>query len=54
MQKCLSGLLADKTVVYVTHQLEFIDSSDLVLVRTELLLGLFLFFFMNCFLQSYL
>lgn len=32
MQKCLMQLLHNKTVVYVTHQLEFLDASDLVLV----------------------
>ncbi|KAL0336015.1 UNVERIFIED_CONTAM: ABC transporter C family member 3 [Sesamum radiatum] len=32
MQKCLMQLLRNKTVVYVTHQLEFLDASDLVLV----------------------
>lgn len=36
MQKCLIQLLHDKTVVYVTHQLEFLDSSDLVLVSLQI------------------
>ncbi|KAK6930877.1 ABC transporter type 1, transmembrane domain, partial [Dillenia turbinata] len=30
-QKCLKGLLAKKTVIYVNHQLEFLDAADLVL-----------------------
>ncbi|PIA51395.1 hypothetical protein AQUCO_01100312v1 [Aquilegia coerulea] len=30
--ECLIGLLSEKTVIYVTHQLEFLDASDLVLV----------------------
>ncbi|CAA0833737.1 ABC transporter C family member 3 [Striga hermonthica] len=34
-EKCLMQLLHDKTVVYVTHQLEFLDASDLVLVMKE-------------------
>ncbi|KAK6160332.1 hypothetical protein DH2020_003713 [Rehmannia glutinosa] len=33
--KCLMQLLHKKTVVYVTHQLEFLDSSDLVLVMKD-------------------
>lgn len=33
VQECLSRLLAHKTVIYVTHQLEFLDSADLVLVK---------------------
>lgn len=31
-KKCLMQLLSHKTVLYVTHQLEFLDASDLVLV----------------------
>lgn len=31
-QKCMMQLLGRKTVIYVTHQLEFLDASDLVLV----------------------
>lgn len=27
-------LLSTKTVIYVTHQLEFLDAADLVLVRS--------------------
>ncbi|XXG45091.1 hypothetical protein AAC387_Pa02g0264 [Persea americana] len=34
-KECLSRLLAHKTVIYVTHQLEFLDSSDLVLVMRD-------------------
>lgn len=32
LQKCLLGLLSQKTVIYATHQLEFLDGADLVLV----------------------
>ncbi|XP_073262159.1 ABC transporter C family member 3 [Populus alba] len=32
---CLMGLLSDKTVIYVTHQLEFLAASDLVLVMKD-------------------
>jgi len=32
VQKCLMKLLYDKTVVYATHQLEFLESADLILV----------------------
>ncbi|KAF3676906.1 DNA-binding protein GT-1 [Capsicum annuum] len=35
LQKCLIQLLHDKTVVYATHQLEFLDVSDLILVLKE-------------------
>ncbi|KAK9673866.1 hypothetical protein RND81_12G194700 [Saponaria officinalis] len=31
-QKCLLGILSEKTVVYITHQLEFLSVADLVLV----------------------
>lgn len=31
-QKCLLQLLSQKTVVYATHQLEFLEAADLVLV----------------------
>jgi len=27
------GMLASKTVVYVTHQIEFLPAADLILVR---------------------
>ncbi|KAK9276688.1 hypothetical protein L1049_006224 [Liquidambar formosana] len=33
--ECLMHLLARKTVFYVTHQLEFLDASDLVLVMKD-------------------
>lgn len=32
MQKCLMELLSEKTVVYATHQLEFLEAADLILV----------------------
>lgn len=44
LQKCLINLLAQKTVVYVTHQLEFLSASDLVLVGSETILCFKLFF----------
>ncbi|CAK7332377.1 unnamed protein product [Dovyalis caffra] len=31
-KKCLMQLLSQKTVIYATHQLEFLDAADLVLV----------------------
>nr|POE85288.1 abc transporter c family member 3 [Quercus suber] len=31
-KKCLMQLLSQKTVIYATHQVEFLDASDLVLV----------------------
>ncbi|KAK4488783.1 hypothetical protein RD792_004572 [Penstemon davidsonii] len=34
-KKCLMQLLHEKTVVYVTHQLEFLEASDLVLVMKD-------------------
>lgn len=33
MQECLMRLLSSKTVIYVTHQLEFLNAADLVLVN---------------------
>ncbi|KAJ4710913.1 ABC transporter C family member 3 [Melia azedarach] len=32
---CLMGLLSEKTVFYATHQLEFLDAADLVLVMKD-------------------
>nr|GLL49557.1 putative ABC transporter C family member 15 isoform X2 [Ipomoea trifida] len=34
-KKCLMESLHSKTVIYVTHQLEFLDASDLVLVMKD-------------------
>ncbi|MCD9642461.1 hypothetical protein HAX54_029292 [Datura stramonium] len=34
-KKCLIQLLHNKTVVYATHQLEFLDASDLILVMKD-------------------
>ena len=31
-QECLLGLLSSKVVIYVTHQVEFLPSADLILV----------------------
>jgi hypothetical protein len=31
-QECLMGVLRSKTVVYVTHQVEFLPTADLILV----------------------
>lgn len=31
-QECILGMLASKTVVYVTHQIEFLPAADLILV----------------------
>lgn len=31
-QECIVGMLASKTVVYVTHQIEFLPAADLILV----------------------
>lgn len=35
MKECLLGLLSEKTVVYVTHQVEFLPSADLILVSSS-------------------
>lgn len=32
-QDCLMGILRDKTIIYVTHQVEFVPAADLILVR---------------------
>ncbi|GAB2297789.1 hypothetical protein Dimus_031876 [Dionaea muscipula] len=34
-KRCLLELLSKKTVIYVTHQLEFLDAADLVLVMKD-------------------
>ncbi|KAK8967570.1 ABC transporter C family member 3 [Platanthera guangdongensis] len=34
-KECLLGILASKTVIYVTHQIEFLPSADLILVMKE-------------------
>ncbi|KAE8730152.1 DNA-binding protein GT-1 [Hibiscus syriacus] len=34
-KKCLKGLLSHKTVIYATHQLEFLDAADIVLVMKD-------------------
>ncbi|KAF9610290.1 hypothetical protein IFM89_021851 [Coptis chinensis] len=34
-KECLLGLLASKTVIYVTHQVEFLPSADLILVMKD-------------------
>ncbi|KAF9618303.1 hypothetical protein IFM89_000938, partial [Coptis chinensis] len=34
-KECLLGLLASKTVIYVTHQVEFLPSADLILMSNE-------------------
>ena len=31
-QECLLGLLKSKTVIYITHQVEFLPDADLILV----------------------
>jgi hypothetical protein len=35
LQECLLRLMSSKTVMYVTHQLEFLQDSDIVLVRCQ-------------------
>lgn len=32
VQECLMRMLSSKTVIYVTHQLEFLAAADLILV----------------------
>ncbi|XP_057748917.1 putative ABC transporter C family member 15 isoform X1 [Arachis stenosperma] len=34
-KKCLMQLLSEKTVVYATHQLEFLEAADLILVMKD-------------------
>ncbi|XP_042485004.1 ABC transporter C family member 3-like [Macadamia integrifolia] len=34
-QECLLGILGSKTVIYVTHQVEFLPSADLILVMRD-------------------
>ncbi|KDP26754.1 hypothetical protein JCGZ_17912 [Jatropha curcas] len=34
-KKCLKQLLSQKTVIYATHQLEFLDAADLILVMKD-------------------
>ncbi|KAB1207771.1 ABC transporter C family member 3 [Morella rubra] len=35
LHKCLMQLLSEKTVIYATHQMEFLDAADLVLVMKD-------------------
>ncbi|XP_042483920.1 ABC transporter C family member 3-like [Macadamia integrifolia] len=34
-KECLLGILSSKTVIYVTHQIEFLSSADLILVMRD-------------------
>ncbi|XP_043689808.1 ABC transporter C family member 3-like [Telopea speciosissima] len=34
-KECLLGILSSKTVIYVTHQVEFLSSADLILVMRD-------------------
>ncbi|XP_043692521.1 ABC transporter C family member 3-like isoform X1 [Telopea speciosissima] len=34
-KECLQGMLGSKTVIYVTHQVEFLPSADLILVMRD-------------------
>lgn len=34
MQECVLGVMAAKTVIYVTHQIEFLPPADIIVVRT--------------------
>lgn len=34
-QDCLMGILKDKSILYVTHQVEFLPAADLILVCHE-------------------
>ncbi|KAK1581587.1 hypothetical protein Q3G72_007184 [Acer saccharum] len=34
-EECLMGMLKDKTVLYVTHQVEFLPAADLILASTD-------------------
>ena len=35
LQDCLMGMLKDKTILYVTHQVEFLPAADLILVSIK-------------------
>ena len=32
LQECLLGLLGSKTIIYVTHQVEFLPAADIIVV----------------------
>ncbi|KAG8363121.1 hypothetical protein BUALT_BualtUnG0002400 [Buddleja alternifolia] len=34
-QDCLMGILMDKTIIYVTHQVEFLPAADLILIASN-------------------
>lgn len=34
-QNCILGALSGKTVIYVTHQVEFLSAADLILVSSN-------------------
>jgi hypothetical protein len=40
LQECLFGYLASKTVVYVTHHVEFLPSADAILVSWQQMPGI--------------
>jgi ABC-type multidrug transport system fused ATPase/permease subunit len=42
-RECILGMLASKTVVYVTHQMEFLPVADLILVSLSSLLLVWIF-----------
>ena len=37
VQECVLKLLAEKTVIMVTHQIDFLPAADLVIVRSKTL-----------------
>jgi len=39
IQDYILSALAEKTVVFVTHQVEFLPAADLILVRNSFFLG---------------
>jgi hypothetical protein len=43
LQECILTALASKTVIFVTHQVEFLPAADLILVQ-NCLLTLFVYF----------
>ena len=43
-QECLLGILREKTVLYVTHQVEFLPAADVILVNYKKLIANFFLF----------
>ena len=51
--RCISGVLADKLVILVTHQLQYAQHADSILVLKEVCMWKFLFVAIYAYVASY-